>query len=143
MECTYKVNEPAQARAFFEAKLAYTTGPVELDRALTGDHKVVVVDVREHEDFAAGHIPGAINLPKDKWDKPEGLRRDMLNIIYCYSQACHLAACAAVHFAGQGYPVMELEGGFEGWKKCDLTIEREHMNRLKRAAGLVMHHHRG
>ncbi len=143
MDCTYKVNEPAKARAFFEAKLTYTTGPVELDRALSAGQKVIVVDVREHDDYAAGHIPGAINLPKDKWDKPEGLRQDMVNIIYCYSQACHLAACAAWHFAEKGYPVMELEGGFETWKKCDLEIEREHVNRLKRGASMLLHHHRG
>ncbi len=142
MECTYKINEPARARAYFEAKLAFTTGPVELDHALSAGQKVTVVDVRDHEDYAAGHIPGAINLPKDRWDKPEGLRQDTLNIVYCYSQACHLAACAAYHFAGLGYPVMELEGGFDGWKKADFEIEREHVNRLKRVTGLVMHHHR-
>jgi rhodanese-related sulfurtransferase len=143
MDCGYKLNEPANARAFFEAKLAFTTGPVELDRALNAGEKVIVVDVRDHDDFAAGHIPGAINLPKDQWDKPDGLRQDKLNIIYCYSQTCHLAACAAYHFAGLGYPVMELEGGFAGWKKGDFEIEHAHVNRLKKAAGLVLHHHRG
>ncbi len=140
MDCSYKLTEPAKARAYFETKLAFTTGPVELDHALTAGEKVIVVDVRAADDYAAGHIPGAINLPKDKWEKPEGLRQDSLNVIYCYSQACHLAACAAWHFAGLGYPVMELEGGFEGWKKCDFDIERVHVNRLKKAANLVIHH---
>ena len=42
---------------------------------------------------------------------------------FCYSQVCHLAATAAVEFAGKGYSVMEMEGGFEAWKEHDLEIE--------------------
>jgi rhodanese-related sulfurtransferase len=142
MDCTYKVNDPVKARAYFESKLAFTSGPVDLNRALNAGEKIIVVDVRDHDDYASGHIPGAINLPKDRWDKLEGLRQDTLNIIYCYSQNCHLATCAAYRFAEMGFPVMELEGGFDGWKKHDFDIEREHVNRLKKAANLVMHHHR-
>ena len=142
MESIFKLNDAAKARTYFENKLAFTIGPVELDRALTAGEKLNVVDVRDQDDFALGHIPDAINLPKDKWDRPEGLRQDMINVVYCYNQPCHLAASAALHFALQGYRVMELEGGFEGWKKGDFEIQREHVNRLKRATGLVFHHHR-
>jgi rhodanese-related sulfurtransferase len=142
MESVFKMNDAAKARAYFETKLAFTTGPVELDHALTEGEKINVVDVRDHDDFVAGHIPGAIHLPKDKWDRPEGLCQDRINVIYCYSQACHLAATAALRFATLGFPVMELEGGFDGWKKLDLEIEREHVNRLKKATGLVFHHRR-
>jgi hypothetical protein len=31
-----RINDPAKARAYFESKLAFTTGPVELERALKG-----------------------------------------------------------------------------------------------------------
>jgi rhodanese-related sulfurtransferase len=81
-----------------------------------------IVDVRAAEDYAEGHIPGAVNLPKDKWDSLSGLRKDKINVLYCYSQVCHLAATAAVEFAGKGYPVMELEGGFRAWKDHKLEI---------------------
>ncbi|MHC4543721.1 MAG: rhodanese-like domain-containing protein [Planctomycetota bacterium] len=43
-------------------------------------------------------------------------------MIYCYSGVCHMAASAALHFAGYGYPVMELDGGFEEWKKHEFPI---------------------
>jgi hypothetical protein len=40
------------------------------------------------------------------------VRKDKLNVLYCYSGVCHLATSAAVEFAEKGYPVMEMEGGF-------------------------------
>lgn len=84
----------------------------------------MIVDVRERDDYEEGHVPGAINLPKNHWNDPEGLREDVVNIIYCYSQTCHLAAHAAQQFAGKGFPVMEMEGGFEAWEANDLETEQ-------------------
>ena len=51
------------------------------------------------------------------------LSRDSVNIVYCYSEVCHLAAQAAGVFAEHGYSVMELEGGFEAWQHYELPIE--------------------
>jgi rhodanese-related sulfurtransferase len=118
-----RVNDPAKAKEYFEAKMAFTTGPVELERTMKTGH-VNIVDVRAAEDYKNGHIPGAINLPKTEWDSPKGLTKDKTNVLYCYSQVCHLAAAAAVKFAGMGYAVMELEGGFDEWKGHDLKIEK-------------------
>jgi rhodanese-related sulfurtransferase len=116
-------NDPVKAKQYFEAKMAFTTGPVELDRMVKAG-EVNVVDVRAAEDYKEGHIPGAVNLPKTEWDNPKVLRRDKTNVLYCYSQVCHLAATAAVKFAGMGYPVMELEGGFDEWKEHNMKIEK-------------------
>ena len=77
-----RIHDAGMARAYFEAKLAFTTGPVELDRWIrTGEDNLVVVDVRAAEDFAKGHIPGAINVPKEKWNRPQGLARDKTNVV--------------------------------------------------------------
>ena len=131
-----RVHDPARAMAYFEDKLAFTTGPVELDRWIkTGEDNLVVVDVRAAEDFAKGHIPGAINSPKDKWGRPQGLAKDKTNVVYCYTQQCHLAANACVQFSSRGFPVMELDGGFEAWKEYELDIEHESTNRLKQQTG--------
>src|SRR3989442_15674828 len=127
-----RIHDPTKARAFFEDKLAFTTGPVELDRWIKArENNLVVVDVRATEDFEKGHIPGAVNLPKDRWETLQGLIRDKTNVVYCYTQQCHLAANACVRFAGRGYPVMELEGGFEAWKQNELDIEEEAGQRFK------------
>ena len=53
----------------------------------------------------------------------KGLRKDKLNVLYCYSIVCHLAAVAAVEFASKGYQVMELDGGWRRWKDEGFEIE--------------------
>jgi rhodanese-related sulfurtransferase len=116
--------DPVKAKKYFEDKITFTTGPIELDRMLKEEEDLVVVDVRAAEDYEEGHIPGAINLPKEKWETFEGLQKDKTNVLYCYSQVCHLAATAAVEFASKGYPVMEMEGGFKAWKEHELEIEK-------------------
>ena len=123
MDTNMLTRNTQKAKEYFEAKMAFTTGPVELERMMK-QGQVNVVDVRAAEDYAQGHIPGAVNLPKDKWHTLEGLRKDKTNVIYCYSQVCHLAAAAALEFASKGYPVMELEGGFRGWKEHEMDIEK-------------------
>lgn len=130
MSETMKIPDPAKAKAFFEDKMAFTTGPIELDRWLKSHENISVIDVRAEEDYRKGHIPGAVNLPKERWNTLEGLSKNRTNVLYCYSQVCHLAATAAREFASHGYPVMELEGGFDEWKEHDLETEKTHANRI-------------
>ena len=118
------ISDPQKAKEYFEAKMAFTTGPVELERMMKQGESINIVDVRAAEDYAEGHIPRAVNLPKDKWHTLEGLRKDKTNVLYCYSHVCHLAATAAVEFASKGHPVMEMEGGFRAWKEHDMDIEK-------------------
>src|SRR5215213_7063071 len=85
-----------RAREHFQAKVDFTTGTHEvLGMIDQGRTDVVIVDVRLPSDYRAGHIPGAINLPKGRWGNARGLSKDKLHILYCYSQTCHLAAEAA------------------------------------------------
>ena len=66
MATAVAIQDPAKAKIYFEAKMAFTTGPVELERMMK-NNEVTIVDVRAAEDYAEGHIPGAINLPQDQW----------------------------------------------------------------------------
>jgi rhodanese-related sulfurtransferase len=128
MAAKLKITSPAKAKKYFEAKMAFTTGPVELERMVQEGQPVNIVDVRAAEDYAEGHIPGAVNLPKDQWHDTKilksRLRKDKINVLYCYSHVCHLAATAAVLFASKGYPVMELEGGWRTWKDGGFDVEK-------------------
>ncbi|HWH70053.1 MAG TPA: rhodanese-like domain-containing protein, partial [Candidatus Sulfotelmatobacter sp.] len=100
---------------------------------------ITIVDVRAAEDFAKGHIPGAINLPQGSWDNPQGLDQRKTNVVYCYSQVCHLAASACAVFAAKGFPVMEMEGGFKAWEAHELQIEHEPINRLRKVSDRFFH----
>ncbi len=114
---------PRKAEKFFRCKMEFTTGPMELDKMMKGHENINIVDVRMPVDYAAGHISGAINLPRENWNTLMGLRKDKTNVVYCYSEVCHLAAAASQEFAAHGFSVMELEGGFAEWKRCNLPIE--------------------
>jgi len=111
------------ARKFFEAKMTFTTGVHELDYLVQRGGDFVVVDVRLPSDYAKGHVPGAINLPKGKWQTAKGLRKDAIHYLYCYNQTCHLAAEAAVEFTKAGYKVVEVEGGWAAWEVNGYRVE--------------------
>ena len=114
---------PRKAHKFFKAKMEFTTGPMELDQMIKDHENINIIDVRSFEDYTLEHVPGAINLPRGKWETCSGLSREAVNIVYCYSEDCHLSAEASLEFSSKGFSVMELEGGFDGWKLNNLPIE--------------------
>jgi rhodanese-related sulfurtransferase len=89
---------------------------------LRRNEDIIVVDVRETEDYERGHVPGALNVPPGRWQDFALLGEDALNIIYGYSGRCHLAARAARTFTGNGCQVIEMTGGFEAWKSNNFEI---------------------
>ena len=105
-----------RAREHFAAKQSFTTGPHELLGMIDRKEDVVIVDVRFPTDFRKAHVPGAVNLPKGKWQTGAGLSKEKLNVLYCYNQTCHMAAEAALELIALGYPVVEMEGGFATWE---------------------------
>ncbi len=113
-----------KALEFFADKIAFTLGPVELKRMLDSESdKIQVIDVRSSDDYIHGHIPEAISIPASNLEfSTDKLSKDKINIVYCYDQQCHLAAKCARMLAEEGYPVMELEGGFDCWLHKDYDI---------------------
>ena len=111
------------AHDHFTARQSFTTGPHEVTGMLDRKEDIVIVDVRFPSDFRKGHVPGAVNLPKGKWHEAAGkLSKDKLNVLYCYTPTCHLAAEAAIELVAQGYPVVEMEGGFSNWEANSYPI---------------------
>ncbi|MBW7990319.1 MAG: rhodanese-like domain-containing protein [Planctomycetes bacterium] len=112
-----------KAVEYFQNKMEFTTGPFELKSLIDSGENINIIDVRLYEDFVSGHIPSSVNLPREKWETLEGLSHDRNNIVYCYSDACHLSAAAALLFAERGFSVIELDGGFDEWKRHGLPLE--------------------
>lgn len=114
--------DPPVALKYFREKLDCSTGPIELGHWIDEGAPIQIIDVRAAADYEKGHIPGAVNLPRDQWTSARGLAKDKTNVLYCYSQTCHLAAAAGVEFAQKGFSVIELEGGFNTWQKAGLPV---------------------
>ena len=110
-------------RLFFEDRLEFTRGPVELNEMIKEGQEINIIDVRRPEDYSKEHIPGAINLPEDKWSTFKGLSRDRPNVVYCYSQVCQLSMKAAKYFVEHEFPTILLVGGIEEWKNNELPVE--------------------
>ncbi len=84
----------------------------------------LVVDVREANEFAAGHIPGAINMPlstfqPSKLPDPHG-KTLILNCLGGKRSAMALDKCSVA----QAFVDTHLAGGFEAWRAARLPVER-------------------
>lgn len=95
----------------------------ELDSLLQSD-AAIVVDVREADEFAAGHIPGAINMPLSTFEPallPDiGSRKLVLNCLGGKRSAMALEKCGVAQAAVDTH----LAGGFGAWQSAGLPIER-------------------
>lgn len=113
-----------RAKEFFENRVAFTVGPVELKEMMEKErNSIEIIDVRSREYYEKGHIPSAISIPGSEIQMHlNKLSKDKINVIYCYSQQCHLGSKTALVLLEKGYPVIELEGGFNEWKNSDFDI---------------------
>lgn len=98
--------------------------PAELmERAKKG--LVTVLDVRPAEEYAAGHLPGAINMPIDRleghWTK---LPRRKEIVAYCRGPYCLMSFEAVAALRKRGLKARRLENGFPEWRAAGLPVER-------------------
>lgn len=87
---------------------------------------VLVVDAREPEAYAQGHLPGAVNYPYGNWlheGAPQPPRdRDL--IVYCNSQDCPIGRLWAEQAVQHGYTrVRHMKAGLRGWREAGLPVE--------------------
>ncbi len=94
-----------------------------LDRARKG--LVTVIDVRPPEEYAAGHVPGAVNVPLSELEQHlEKLDPRQEVVAYCRGPHCILAFDAVARLREKGLTAHRLEDGFPEWKKAGLPIEK-------------------
>ena len=98
--------------------------PEEAKKAIDGSN-ATVIDVRTPAEFADGHIPGAknINIYDESFDEEiKDLPVDAMYVVNCQRGGRSVNACAKMQKFGL-VGVLNLEGGFDAWKKAGLPVE--------------------
>ena len=87
-----------------------------------------LVEVLSEEDYAKGHIPGAVNIPTDQIaerapkelpDKNEAI------VTYCASYKCHASTEAARKLTDMGYTkVLDYKASKKGWEAAGMPLQK-------------------
>ena len=85
---------------------------------------VTVLDVRPEEEYEAGHLPGAINIPLAKLaGRLNRLPKDKEIVAYCRGPYCVLAFEAVARLRKKGLQARRLEDGYPEWRMRGLPVE--------------------
>jgi rhodanese-related sulfurtransferase/biotin operon repressor len=86
---------------------------------------VTVLDVRPEEEYAAGHLPGAVNVPVEKLESFLGkLPKKKEVIAYCRGPYCLMSFEAVEKLRKRGFKAKRLQDGFPEWRAAGLPVER-------------------
>jgi len=82
---------------------------------------VTVLDVRPAREFAAGHLPGAINVPvEDLVKRSKQFPKGREVVAYCRGPYCLLSVAL---LRTKGFKARRLQDGFPEWKASGLPVE--------------------
>ena len=100
--------------------------------ALQQSGKALIYDARPAFFYHLGHVPGAINLTKNRCDDQilarqaeikAALAKGHTIVVYCTGITCPDARTVAIHISGFGYPAKIFSGGWEAWKDAAMPID--------------------
>ena len=100
--------------------------PVSREELLqrTRDGLVTVLDVRPADEFDAGHLPGAVNIPLAKLEERlADLDPEREIVAYCRGPWCVLSFEAVAALRARGFKARRLEDGLPEWRAAGLPIE--------------------
>jgi rhodanese-related sulfurtransferase len=84
---------------------------------------VVVLDVRPPDEYASGHIPGAVSVPLEELEQRlASLPRDTEIVAYCRGPYCLLAPQAVELLRERGFRARRLEDGLPEWRLAGLPV---------------------
>ena len=86
----------------------------------------VLLDVRESDEYATGHLPGAIHTSRGVLEfklssTPELTSRDLKIVLYCKTSGRAALAACALHDMGY-LQVKSIAGGFDAWAGADKPV---------------------
>ncbi|MAS07709.1 MAG: ArsR family transcriptional regulator [Ahrensia sp.] len=103
--------------------------PVSREELLqrTRDDLITVLDVRPPDEFAVGHVPGAINIPLSELEERlTELDQDHEIVAYCRGPWCVLSFEAVAALRARGFTVRRLEDGLPEWRAAGLPVEHNY-----------------
>ena len=93
-----------------------------LERLRTG--MVTLLDVRPREEYAAGHLPDAINIPLDELEQRlQELPAKQEVVAYCRGPYCALSIEAVQRLRRQGVKASRLEEGYPEWRAGGFPVQ--------------------
>ncbi len=93
-----------------------------LDRSYAG--LVTVLDVRPPDEFAQGHLPGAINIPLNELEaRLADFEIGQEIVAYCRGAYCVLSFEAVAALRARGFTARRLDDGYPEWKAAGLPVE--------------------
>lgn len=103
---------------------AITPIPPETLNKWLDNNEVVLIDVREHEEYLSAHIPGAIHIPLNQCH-PDTIPHDPNKklVFQCRKGKRGHMACEACIPSWPNTPIYNLEGGIEAWIQAGLATE--------------------
>ena len=100
--------------------------PISADELLKRAKRglVTVLDVRPPEEFAAGHLPGAVNIQIDKLESGLAkLSKQREVVAYCRGPYCLMSFEAVLKLRKRGWKARRLQHGFPEWKAAGLPVD--------------------
>jgi rhodanese-related sulfurtransferase/DNA-binding transcriptional ArsR family regulator len=89
------------------------------------EEAVMVLDVRPPDEFALGHVPGAVNIPlRALKERLSEINPDREIVAYCRGEYCVLSFEAVALLRARGFKVRRLEEGLPEWRAAGMPIKR-------------------
>ncbi len=92
------------------------------------DQKVTIIDVRETDEFAEGHLEGSINMPLSSLNPQHVTSLKELSeetgqvLLYCRSGRRSQVAAKQLTKWGFDRPLFDIQGGIMAWQSQDLPV---------------------
>lgn len=103
---------------------------VKTSREIFDSGEAQFIDARNRENFLAGHIPYAINMPVSSFssgwpDEIHSLMKELKAVVYCDGISCDASQLVAKHLVRYGFDrVLIIEPGFPGWEQGGCPVEK-------------------
>jgi rhodanese-related sulfurtransferase len=94
------------------------------------DKEALFVDARPRLFYQVGHIQGAVNLPREDYEKKPDAAilsqyRERKLVLYCSGKDCPDSALLGAYLAKEGFQSIEIfEGGWPEWKSAGFPIQK-------------------